>query len=133
MTRKLVDESDYMDRRADLKNKIINLEQELNDTHARADRWMKTTEQVFDFAANARKNFLDGTPETKKSILMALGQNPTLTNGILEIPPYKWLQPIIDEYPALEQAYRAAEPKKSTVKPERNGDLQTIISSWQDS
>ena len=127
----LLDDQVYSEKREVLQEKISKLQQAIAQTDIRAEQWLNTTEQVFHFATNARQNFLNGTPEMKKSILMALGQNPRLTNGIIEIQANKWLQPIIDEYPALERTYRTSEPKKKTVTAGRNGDLQTVISSWR--
>lgn len=129
--RDLLDDQQYNEKKAELQKNISTLQQAIDGTDDRAEQWLKTTEQVFYFATNARQNFLNGTPETKKSILMALGQNPTLTDGILEIQPNKWLQPIIDDYPALEKVYRTSEPRNTTAKTQRNADLQTVISSWQ--
>ncbi len=53
-----------------------------------------STLKTFHFATNAREAFIHGDMETKKDILMAIGQNPTVNDGILRIETNEWLVPI---------------------------------------
>lgn len=45
---------------------------------------------------NANAKFVNGDIADKKEILLALGQNPVLLDGKLQITPYKWLLPLRD-------------------------------------
>jgi hypothetical protein len=48
--------------------------------------------------------------DAKKDILMAIGQNPTIKDGILRIETNEWLVPIKDAYPELEEEFLRLEP-----------------------
>ena len=78
------------------------------------ERWLKLTEQTFNFATYARKAFIAAKGqeglELKKEILLSLGQTPTIKDGKLIIEPNTWLVPIANHYPALEKEYLGLEP-----------------------
>lgn len=66
----------------------------MRSTENRADNWLETIELVFDFATKAHKAFVNGTLNTKKQILLALGSNQTLKDGKLALEASPWLIPI---------------------------------------
>jgi len=51
------------------------LEEILNDTEGRAEKWLETGEKVFNFARYARYWFKNGSSQEKAQILQALGSN----------------------------------------------------------
>lgn len=108
--RLLIDDDEYLKKKQELKAKKVKLQEELNDTDFRADKWMELGERFFDFVTYATKAFKEDDPQQKKEILAALGQNFTLKDGILEIEPNEWFVPIIERYSALEDKYQRLEP-----------------------
>ena len=98
----------------------------MRETEARAERWLELTEKTFNFATYARKAFLSGGVETKKEILMALGQSAIIKGGKLTIEPNEWLQPIAKEYPALQREYLRLEPTKNVENKRKTEALASI-------
>jgi len=92
--------------------------------------WIDLTEKTFNFATNARQAFINGDMHTKKEILMALGQNPTIKDGILSVQANEWLQPIANEYPALEKEYLRLEPNKTTMNKTQKEAFASVRAQW---
>ena len=107
--RELIDDETFIRERDELKAQIVTLTKNLKETESRADTWLELTEKTFDFALYAHSAFLSGDIQTKKEILMALGQNYTLKDQKLLITPNEWLKPIIEKYPAMEKEYKRLE------------------------
>ena len=128
--RELVTDEEYTLERTRLQNEIIPLKVQLRETETRAEQWVSLTEKAFDFACYAHGAFTTGNLETKKAILMALGQNPTIKDGKLRIVARKWLQPIGKEYPPLEAEYRRLELDQTPINKARNEALTSLYSRW---
>ncbi len=106
------------------------LKQVLRETEDRAVNWLELTEKTFRFATNAREAFINGDINTKKDILMAIGQNPTIKDGILRIETNEWLVPIKDTYPKLEEDYLRLEPLQVLENKERTELLTPVRLEW---
>ncbi len=128
--RLLIDDETFLKEKNELKAKISQLKGKLRETEKRAERWLEITEKTFNFATYARHNFIKGGLETKKEILMALGQNPTIKDGKLSIKGNEWLQPIADGYPALEKEYLRLEPAKNRTNKAKNEQLCSLRAQW---
>ncbi len=48
---------------------------------------------------------MKGDLEVKRSILLGMGQNPTVYDGKVQIIPNDWFVPIQKSYPQLESQY----------------------------
>jgi prefoldin subunit 5 len=81
-------------KKSELQAELANLKQKQRETESRSENWLELAEKTFDFATYARKAFITGNLQTKKQILMSLGQNPTIKDGILTIEPNEWLQTV---------------------------------------
>ena len=128
--RNLIDDEEYMKERKLLQVQLTSLKQNLRETEDRAVNWLELTEKTFDFATNAHKAFINGDMDTKKDILMAIGQNPTIKDGILRIETNEWLVPIKDTYPKLEEDYLRFEPLQVPVNKERTELLDPVRLMW---
>ncbi len=126
----LIDDETFIRERNGLQSKISRLKEELRETEARAERWLELTEKTFNFATYARKAFLLGDLQTRKEILMALGQNPTIKDGKLTIQANEWLRPIVKRYPALQKEYLRLEPTKTPINKQRTEALASIRVRW---
>lgn len=129
--KELINDEEFKKERKGLQGEINSLRSKVDQTYDRADHWLELTEKVFDFAVNARSAFLNGNVETKRTILMALGQNPTLKDRKITIVPFKWLQPIAEHYPALERQYLRLELTKKVSAKTKSDTKKQIISTWQ--
>jgi len=128
--RELITDEEYTRERNRRQKEIIRLKQQLRGTEARAQQWLELTEKAFDFATYARQAFIKEDLETKKAILMALGQNPTITDGKLTLPATKWLQPIGKGYPALEAEFLKLEPTKNRLNKAKSLALARVRARW---
>lgn len=81
----LITDEEYAKRKAELMMKKARLEEILNDTGARATRWLDDAEKAFDFACHAQHRFTEGSNEEKGKILYALGSNLTIKDKKLHI------------------------------------------------
>lgn len=126
----LIDDLIFVRERDTLQNKIVNLRQRVKETESRADHWLELTEKTFNFATYAHKAFLDGAPDIKKEILIALGSNPLLKDKKLSILTNKWFKRIQNEYPGLRAEYDRFELGKQPLNKKKKAALAAIISGW---
>ena len=61
---------------------------------------------------------------------MAIGQNPTIKDGILRIEMNEWLVPIKNEYPKLEADYLRLEPLQVLENKERTELFNPVRRMW---
>ncbi|MCP5004493.1 MAG: recombinase family protein [Planctomycetes bacterium] len=128
--RNLIDDGEYLRERKLLQSQLASLKQNLRETEERAVNWLELTENTFHFATHAREAFINGGMDTKKDILMALGQNPTIKDGKLYIEANEWLVPIINDYPELEEEYLRLEPLQVHGNKERTELFAPVRLAW---
>lgn len=129
--RDLINDEGFVANRDELHREIVRLQAELRETESRAEKWVDLAEKGFNFATHARQAFINGDMETKKTILMALGQNPTIKDGNLSIQANEWLQPIAESYHALETEYQGLEPSQVLDNEARIGALASVRDRWR--
>ena len=78
-------ESEFRDKKRVMIKEKERLQEMLNDTDKRVDKWLDAAENVFKFAEQARQRFETGDVEVKRQILSALGSNLNLKNKLLTI------------------------------------------------
>jgi site-specific DNA recombinase len=110
----LLSDEEYARRKAELLKEKARLEEILNDTSDRVERWLDAAEKTFDFACYAREWFAKGSPEEKGRILQALGSNLTLKDKILHIQLKK---PLI----LLENVSKRSPQVKGRFEPRNKG------------
>jgi len=74
----LLSNEEYARQRSELLKEKANLEGLLRDVGHRVEQWVKSAEEVFEFACTARTRFEKGDATTKKQILATIGSNPLL-------------------------------------------------------
>lgn len=107
----LLSDEEYAKRKAELVKEKARLEEVLNDTGSRVERWLNTAEKTFDLACYARKWFAKGSPEEKGRILQTIGSNLTLKGKKLYIQLKKPLVLIERVVKRVPQARGGFEPK----------------------
>ncbi len=128
--RELIDDEVFLKEKDLLQGQLRELKGHLRETETRAENWLELTELAFNFATHAREAFIKGDLETKKSILMAVGSNPTIKDGKLTIQASHWLQPIAEGYPALEEEYKRLEPAQLADIKARTEAFASVRSAW---
>lgn len=129
--RELIDDEAFIRERDELQGRISGLKEKLRGTtESRAEKWLELTEKTFNFATYAHKAFIAGDLQTKREILAALGQNPTLKDGKLNFQENKWLIPIAKQYPVLEKEYTRLEPTKMPMNKVKTEALTSVRAHW---
>jgi hypothetical protein len=128
--RDLIDDETFIKERNELKSKIERLRANLHQTEGRADKWLELTEQTFDFAVNARREFISGDLNKKREILSALGQNFFIKDRKLKVKANEWLVPIEKAYPPLELEYKRLELDKTLSVEARTEANAKLILTW---
>lgn len=129
-SRDLISEEDFTIKSKELKDKLAKLRDNLRDTEQRADNWYETMGNTLDFAVHARERFMKGDLEVKRSILLGMGQNPTVYDGKVQIIPNDWFVPIQKSYPQLESQYVRVKTAKNSNSKVLSKELVSIKSEW---
>ena len=93
-TRGLLSDDDFKIKSDLLKADLKRLHEEQGDVAHRVKNWYETATNTFEKLTNASKKFTNGDLADKKDILLAIGQNPLLTDRKLDLDSYKWLVPV---------------------------------------
>ncbi|MHB8256616.1 MAG: recombinase family protein [Acidiferrobacterales bacterium] len=128
--RDLIDDETFLRERNTLTNTLTQLKARLQESAGPSDRQMDLDERSFNFATYAHVSFLTGTPEEKKEILVALGQNQTIKDKKLSIEASDWLVPIGKKYPELEAEYKRLELTKNPLTATQKEVLASIRLRW---
>ena len=110
----LLSDEEYAERKAKLIKEKARLEEVLNDTSGRVERWLDTAEKTFDLACYARSWFAKGSPKEKGTILQAIGSNLTLKDKKLHIQLKK---PLV----LIEKVVRRVPPTRGGFEPKNKG------------
>jgi site-specific DNA recombinase len=93
-TRGLINDDEYRVKNAALKADLKKFQEEQADTTHRVKSWYEIATETFEKLTYAGEKFKDGDIANKKDILLAIGENPVLMNGQLEIEHHEWLIPV---------------------------------------
>jgi hypothetical protein len=107
----LLSDEEFKQQKTEILKEKARLEEILNDTGQRIERWLELSERTFNFARYARYWFAHGTSERKRQIFTALGSNPILKDKQLIIEPRTPFK-IIEESKLLISQKMRFEPEK---------------------
>lgn len=93
-SRGLLEDDEYQAKKQALKADLKRLQGEQADTAYRVKNWFEIATDTFEKLTFAGEKFKTGDVGNKKDILLAIGQNPVLIKGKLEITPNEWLLPV---------------------------------------
>lgn len=106
----LLSDEEYGRERLALVKEKARLEEFMQDTGHRVERWLELAEKTFAFACTARQAFANGDSAAKREILAAIGSNLTLKDKMLFIEARKPFR-IFEEYlPGLDEPPEPIEP-----------------------
>ena len=95
-TRKLVDEDTFIEKSDKLKAELKELHKQQATSNENTESWYDYMTSLISKFMNANAKFVNGDIADKKEILLAIGQNPVLLDGKLQITPNEWLLPLRD-------------------------------------
>jgi site-specific DNA recombinase len=111
----LIEDEEFKQERTRLKNEIVCLEKHVEEAQASASEWVDLTAETFRFATYAYTKFTKGDLNLRREILLKLGWNHTLKDGILSFEAFPWLIPISETANALNVELRALELQNTDV------------------
>src|SRR5581483_5518085 len=86
-TRRLIDEETFVPKAAELKGRLKELRKAQATAGQQVIGWYGYMTDLIAKFTNANEKFVTGDIAVKKDLLLAIGQNPVLVDGILKITP----------------------------------------------
>ena len=108
-----LDEENYKRRMSFISKEKTRLQELLNDTDNRVNRWIEKAEQIFAFARDAKIKFETGGAEDKRTILANLGSNLLLKDKIVSISIQKPLLLVERVASEVKDIHQRLEPVKN--------------------
>lgn len=115
----LLSDEEFKKQKTGLLKEKNHLEELLNDTGQRVEKWLDLSEKTFNFACYARYWFKNGSPEQKRQIFTALGSNLIIKDKKLIVKlrkPFK----IIEESKSKMSATAMFEPRNIRISKAKN-------------
>jgi len=116
MEGELLSDDEFKKEKDELLKQKAYLLGKLEDTDNRISKWVELTEKTFNFACYARNWFANGDKDTKKQILLGIGSNLTLKDGIVSVNLEKPLKFIKEAKLQVKQISPMFEPEKEGYK-----------------
>ena len=113
----LLADDEYGRQRSQLLQEKARLEELLQDTGHRVEKWLELSEKTFEFACTARERFAKADPTTKKELLIISGSNLTLKDKQLFIKARK-------PFLILEASLQGSKVEEKAIEPESIGSHQ---------
>lgn len=113
----LISDDEFKKQKAALSKEKASLEEKLNDTGYRVTKWLELAEKTFDFACHTKYRFNNGDLQTKKEILLGLGQNLLLKDKTVLVElerPLHFIEKAVQEESTI--SARLEPSKKPIVK-----------------
>ncbi len=126
----LIDDETYLKQKNALAAEVAKINSENQKLIDRAERATELTEKVFNFATYAHAHFVNGSPQEKREIVMALGSNQTILNEILNISLHPWFKKVQLSQMAYETKKEGLEPTKNSSLKSKTDRLATVGSTW---
>jgi len=92
----LISANEYKAKSDTLRADLSRLQEEQASTADRTKNWYEYVGKTLEILTGANSKFVDGDLADKKEIMLAIGQNPVLLDGKLQITPNYWLKPIYE-------------------------------------
>ncbi len=116
-------EEEFLLKKGALSKEKLCLQELLNDTLNRVDKWLDAAGKVFDFARDAKNSFETGDLEAKRRVIAALGSNLILKDKVLTIKIEKPLIFLEKISSGVKEIYSRLEPEKRHEKTTNIGAL----------
>lgn len=122
-----ITQAKYKDRSSKWAKELEKRQREQRKTANRVKNWYEIIGHTLEVLVNANEKFVTGELNDKTEILMAIGQNPILLDGKLQITPNEWMIPLRDNVKTLN-----AELAKVRTMPHKiqKASEDAILNSW---
>jgi len=127
-TRGLIDDDQFKTKRESLKAALKLLQEDQADTAHRVKNWYEIATETLEKLVQAGEKFATGDLADKRDILLAIGQNPTILNGKLEIIPNKWLVPVTKSAPRIRAELEMVRTMPQQIQ---KASEEAIMSNWR--
>lgn len=128
--RDLIDDETFSREREALQKDLTRVNQRLNETHDRAEKWLELTEQAFHFATNAYAIFMAGDIKTRREVFNAIGTSYVLKDGKLSIEQAEWIVPISNSLKSIKNDILRLEPAKNGSTNKKTPASAEVYSRW---
>lgn len=128
--RKMIDDEEYLKSKQELKKEMSDLKVEVNSTEIHADKLVELTEKTFNFATYALIKWKYGDTQTKKDLVMALGQNFLLKDGKLTLELNEWFVPIRENKENGNFSEVAQKPRIRALEGANSGKNNLWLGRW---
>jgi len=127
----LIDEDTFKAKSSLLLKQTKELENSLTGGSDRAAILEAAMRKTIDVIAHGHERFEDDGLVGKRDVLLALGSNPALADGMVEITPYVWLEPIRDGLPSLKADLDEVRTSAQQMSDNKLTDkLNSLKSKW---
>jgi site-specific DNA recombinase len=126
-SKELIQEDKFKQKSELLLCQIKDLEDDVSNNSNRASSWRSAMYKTIDVIAHGRERFENGNLAAKRDVLLALGSNPTLYDGRIELTAYDWLVPIEEGLPELKAELAKVQPQDLQID---NPALEPIRTQW---
>ena len=128
-----VEEEFYKSEKKDLDDRLIILRGQFEDQQNANKRQRQLLEKYFNFARYAKEDFEGDDDLKKKEVLSIIGQNLLMQDGKLVFEPIKYLTPIVEKYPKLEEQFNKVKTSPEQIKKDAFTPLIKLWYTRQDS
>lgn len=122
-----VDDAFYKTEKQELDDRLITLRGQFEDQQNANKRQRQLLEKYFNFARYAKEDFESDDDLKKKEVLSIIGQNLLMQDGKLVFEPIKYLTPLVEKYPKLEEQFKRVQ---TTPDKRKKDAFASLIQLW---
>ncbi|MBI2550899.1 recombinase family protein [Candidatus Uhrbacteria bacterium] len=126
----LLTDDEYSRQKERLVAEQRHLKERMGDTEQRAESWLKKVEEAFDFAQHAQYWFAQGNIQEKRNILVKLGSNAVLKDGIVRIELNDLWKRFGADAPAFHEDMRRLVLTKDGLPDEKTAAFTAAFPRW---
>lgn len=127
----LLTDEEYVNQKTRLSQERARFKEKIDDLEHRADSWLDSLEQAFDFSKHAKERFDKGDRETRRKILLSLGSNFIVKDGILSLELEKVWEKFSSFAPKVWHDMEMLELDEFGQVNEKTTEFSSVILSWQ--
>lgn len=127
----LITSEEFERKRNALQEQIADLEMAVEKSKQLAEEWVDIAIEIINFAGHALTSYNTGDIPTKKKILLGLGQNYSLRDGILSVQLHPWFIPLLQVPEDMSLLDHRLEPMEDSLNRELVIDPEEKSLVWQ--
>jgi site-specific DNA recombinase len=132
-TRGLINDNEYKTKSTKLKTELKQLQEEQSEITHRVKNWYEIVTETFEKLTYVGKKFTEGDVGNKKDILLAIGENPVLMDGKLQLTSYKWLLPLANNAKSIRAELEKVRTSPQQIQKASKEALRLKWCGWRES